>query len=111
MHVQIVPLAILTIYAVLTIGAANILLKRRLGSEHFLGSAPGMASTAHIASLSKNPLLEWDINPNPLRTSLFSEPFRIEDGMFLMSGEPGMGWNLRTDIPESWIAYTGNVTG
>ena len=36
MHIQIIPLVILIIYAVVTIGAANILLKRKLGSEHFL---------------------------------------------------------------------------
>ncbi len=36
MNVQIVPLALLIAYAVLTIGAANILLKKKLGSDHFL---------------------------------------------------------------------------
>ncbi|MFC1694201.1 mandelate racemase/muconate lactonizing enzyme family protein, partial [Candidatus Latescibacterota bacterium] len=32
---------------------------------HFLGSAPGMAASAQLASLSNDPHLEWDINPNP----------------------------------------------
>ncbi len=73
---------------------------------HFLGSAPGMSATAHLASLSRKPYLEWDINPNPLRTSLMSEPFDIRGGMFRMSGEPGMGWTLREDIPSSWIVHT-----
>lgn len=73
---------------------------------HFLGSAPGMAATAHLASLSRATYLEWDINPNPLRTSLMAEPFDIRDGVFHMSGEPGMGWTLREDLPSSWIVRT-----
>ncbi|HEX2999732.1 MAG TPA: mandelate racemase/muconate lactonizing enzyme family protein, partial [Armatimonadota bacterium] len=52
---------------------------------HFLGSAPGMALTAHLTTLTRDPWLEWDINPNPLRTTLFSEPFRIRDGFLEMS--------------------------
>lgn len=36
MNVQVIPLVMLVAYAVLTIGAANILLKKRLGSDHFL---------------------------------------------------------------------------
>lgn len=70
---------------------------------HFLGSAPGMALTAHLASLTREPYLEWDINPNPLRTTLFSEPFRIRDGFLEMSDAPGLGWTMRGDIPESWV--------
>ncbi len=70
---------------------------------HFLGSAPGMAATAQLASLSRQPYLEWDVNPNPLRTSLTSEPFDIRDGVFRMSGEPGMGWTLRADLPSAWV--------
>jgi L-alanine-DL-glutamate epimerase-like enolase superfamily enzyme len=77
---------------------------------HFLGSAPGMAATAHLASLSRSPYLEWDINPNPLRTSLFREPFRIVDGFFSVSDKPGIGWLMRTDIPESWITYDTTVS-
>jgi L-alanine-DL-glutamate epimerase-like enolase superfamily enzyme len=77
---------------------------------HFLGSAPGMAATAHLTSLSRSPYLEWDINPNPLRTSLFAEPFRIADGVFSMSDAPGIGWKVRPDVPESWRAYDGTVS-
>lgn len=36
MSIQVIPLLMLVAYAVLTIGAANILLKKKLGSEHFL---------------------------------------------------------------------------
>ena len=77
---------------------------------HFLGSAPGMVATAHLASISRNPYLEWDINPNPLRTSLFREPFRIADGFFKVSDEPGIGWMTRSDIPDAWIGYAGTVS-
>lgn len=70
---------------------------------HFLGSAPGLAHTAHLASLTRARFLEWDINPNPLRTALFREPFRIENGIFHRSEAPGLGWTLREDIPEEWV--------
>ena len=36
MNIQLIPLIMLISYAVLTIGAANILLRKKLGSEHFL---------------------------------------------------------------------------
>lgn len=36
MNVQAVPLVILLVYALFTLGAANILMRRKLGSEHFL---------------------------------------------------------------------------
>ncbi|MHB9029139.1 MAG: enolase C-terminal domain-like protein, partial [Candidatus Latescibacterota bacterium] len=77
--------------------------QRKKLCPHFLGSAPGLAATAHLASLTRAQYLEVDINPNPLRTSLFREPYQIQDGTFRMSGAPGMGWTLRADIPDSWV--------
>jgi L-alanine-DL-glutamate epimerase-like enolase superfamily enzyme len=84
--------------------------QRKKLCPHFLGSAPGLAATAHLASLTVARFLEVDINPNPLRTSLFREPYRIENGMFRMSGTPGLGWTLRADIPESWVVSSIHVT-
>jgi L-alanine-DL-glutamate epimerase-like enolase superfamily enzyme len=69
---------------------------------HFLGSAPGLAATAHLVSLTSHPYLEWDINPNPLRTSLFNEPFRIEDGFFILNETPGIGWDMNREKLEKW---------
>jgi D-galactarolactone cycloisomerase len=69
---------------------------------HFLGSAPGLAATAHLVSLTRNPYLEWDINPNPLRTALFNEPFRIEDGFFILNETPGWGYDMNPEKLEKW---------
>ncbi|MCE5251542.1 mandelate racemase/muconate lactonizing enzyme family protein [bacterium] len=69
---------------------------------HFLGSAPGMAASAQLASLTKYPHLEWDINPNPMRTSFFTEPFRGDNGYLALSDAPGIGWEIRPEILETW---------
>ena len=71
---------------------------------HFLGSAPGLAASAQFAALTADPHLEWDINPNPLRTSLFSEPFTMADGGLELSGNPGIGWEMKKDMLETWTA-------
>ena len=55
---------------------------------HFLGSAPGMAASAQLASLTKYPHLEWDINPNPMRTFCFTEPFRAKNGLSALKRRP-----------------------
>ena len=36
MNIQIIPLAILIVYIILTVGVANFVLRRRLGAEHYL---------------------------------------------------------------------------
>jgi len=69
---------------------------------HFLGSAPGMAASAQFAALTREPHLEWDVNPNPLRTSCFTEPFRGTGGFLELSDEPGLGWSLNEERIEEW---------
>ena len=60
---------------------------------HFLGSAPGQAFSVQLAAgCGAEPLVEWDTNPNPLHTELFTEPFRIEGGMIDIPRRPGAGW-------------------
>lgn len=61
---------------------------------HFLGSAPGQAFSFHLASGFEDCLVEWDINPNSLRTSFFKEPFEIDDGVVSIPDRPGIGWSL-----------------
>ncbi|MBN1291200.1 MAG: mandelate racemase/muconate lactonizing enzyme family protein [Candidatus Latescibacteria bacterium] len=78
---------------------------------HFLGSAPGMAASAQLASLTKYPHLEWDINPNPMRTSCFIEPFRAENGYLLLNDNPGIGWEIRPEIFMDWTVGHVQVTG
>lgn len=62
---------------------------------HFLGSAPGQAATLHFAAGCDDALVEWDINPNPLRTDLLEPTFRITDGAIEIPERPGLGWQLR----------------
>jgi L-alanine-DL-glutamate epimerase-like enolase superfamily enzyme len=64
---------------------------------HMLGSAPGHAASLHFAAGCDDAMAEWDINANPLRTDLFSEPFHIVDGGIEIPREPGLGWSLRED--------------
>ena len=60
---------------------------------HFLGAAPGQAFSAQLAAgCSGEPLVEWDINSNPLHTDFFAEPFQISDGMLDIPERPGLGW-------------------
>ena len=65
---------------------------------HFLGSAPGQAASFHLASGCGDCLAEWDINRNPLRTTLFKEPFEIKDGTVEIPDRPGIGWSLDLNI-------------
>ena len=69
---------------------------------HFLGSAPGTALSAHLAALTAEPHLEWDINPNPLRTGLFKEPFEYTDGFLKITERPGIGWSLNEKMLSEW---------
>ena len=61
---------------------------------HFLGSAPGQAASLHLASGCGDILMEWDVNPNPLRTSLFKDPIEIQNGLIRIPDAPGIGWEL-----------------
>jgi L-alanine-DL-glutamate epimerase-like enolase superfamily enzyme len=63
---------------------------------HFLGSAPGQATSFCLASGTKDGFCEWDINPNPLRTSLFKEPFEIKNGSIEIPDKPGIGWSIKS---------------
>lgn len=63
---------------------------------HILGSAPGQAFSIHLAAgCSAAPLVEWDVNANPLHTDMFLERFNIEDGAIEIPEAPGLGWTPR----------------
>jgi SSS family solute:Na+ symporter len=49
MSIQIVPSIILILYAVFTIGIANIVLRKKLGSDHFLVAARALPLTLVVA--------------------------------------------------------------
>ena len=51
MTIHIIPLVFLILYAALTIGVANIVLRKKLGSEHFLVAARALPLTLVVAVL------------------------------------------------------------
>jgi len=56
-----------------------------------------------IASLPNAGLLEFDQNPNPLRTELFEEPIQPDaDGMVALPDRPGLGVTLRQDTLDRY---------
>jgi L-alanine-DL-glutamate epimerase-like enolase superfamily enzyme len=60
---------------------------------HFLGAAPGQMLAAHLAAgCGADPLVEWDVNENPLHTDFFAEPVEIVDGRLALPDRPGLGW-------------------
>lgn len=69
---------------------------------HFLGSAPGQAAFLHLASGCGDIFMEWDANPNPLRTALFKESFDIENGFIQIPNAPGIGWELDFEMIEKF---------
>ena len=90
----------LTKYAPLHVTLRSLAEVARVGKRlvpHFLGSAPGQAVSLHFASGCPDALVELDINPNPLRTDLMTEPFTIEDGRIRIPDAPGLGWTLHGD--------------
>lgn len=62
---------------------------------HFLGSAPGQVASLHFAAGCPDNLVEMDLNHNPLRSDLFTEPIQIVDGEIAIPSRPGLGWQLR----------------
>jgi L-alanine-DL-glutamate epimerase-like enolase superfamily enzyme len=63
---------------------------------HVFSSALSTIANMHfIASLPNGGLLEFDQNPNPLRSELFDEPITVDsNGMVAMPTGPGLGVRL-----------------
>jgi L-alanine-DL-glutamate epimerase-like enolase superfamily enzyme len=87
--------------------------RRKRVVPHFLAAAPGQAFSAHLAAgcgpaLSlpngTDPLVEWDVNENPLHTDFFAEPYEIVGGMLTLPERPGMGWTPRPDAATRFAA-------
>jgi D-galactarolactone cycloisomerase len=67
--------------------------RRKRVIPHLLGSAPGQAFSTHLAAgCAGDPLVEWDVNANPLHTSFFKEEFLISAGTIEIPETPGLGW-------------------
>jgi L-alanine-DL-glutamate epimerase-like enolase superfamily enzyme len=69
-------------------------------APHVFSSAVAMQASLHLAaSLANGCWLEFDQNPNPLRTDLAQEPLRLEpDGTVVVPERPGLGLDLNSDV-------------
>ena len=72
--------------------ARRALAAGRTYCPHYLGGGIGLIASAHLLAAAGGPgLLEVDSNPNPLRAGL-AQPFpTLQDGRFVLNGEPGLG--------------------
>jgi L-alanine-DL-glutamate epimerase-like enolase superfamily enzyme len=67
---------------------------------HVFSSAVALIANMHfIASLANGGLLEFDQNPNPLRSELFEEPVTVgSDGTVALPDRPGLGISLDRNV-------------
>jgi L-alanine-DL-glutamate epimerase-like enolase superfamily enzyme len=68
----------------------------RMVAPHSFGSAVLLVASLHYAaSIPNGMLLEWDQNPNALRSELLKEALRLQgDGMVRVPDAPGLGVEL-----------------
>jgi len=71
---------------------------------HVFSSAVSTIANMHfIASLPNGGLLEFDQNPNPLRSELFEEPITVDrDGMVSLPAGPGLGVRLAQETIDRY---------
>jgi L-alanine-DL-glutamate epimerase-like enolase superfamily enzyme len=71
---------------------------------HVFSSAVASIANAHfIASIPNGSWLEFDQNPNPLRSELFVEPLEVgPDGTVRLPDRPGLGVTLNQEIVERY---------
>lgn len=71
---------------------------------HVFSSALASVANMHfIASIPNGGLLEWDQNPNPLRTELLEEPLAVDaDGNVRLPERPGLGVTLNMATVEKY---------
>ena len=74
---------------------------------HVFSSAVSSIANMHfIASLPNGGLLEFDQNPNPLRSDLFEEPLTVDrNGQIRLPEGPGLGIRLNQETVRKY-AYT-----
>jgi L-alanine-DL-glutamate epimerase-like enolase superfamily enzyme len=71
---------------------------------HVFSSAVALIANMHfIASIPNAGLLEFDQNPNPLRTELFNEPITVQsDGSVPLPDRPGLGVSLNREVVDRY---------
>ncbi|HET7626799.1 MAG TPA: mandelate racemase/muconate lactonizing enzyme family protein [Bacillales bacterium] len=76
---------------------------------HVFSSAVSLVANLHfIASIPNGGLLEFDQNPNPLRSELFNEEIKIDaEGRVNVPNRPGLGVTLNEDTVKKYKVDTG----
>ena len=71
---------------------------------HVFSSAVATIANMHlIAALPNAGLLEFDLNPNPLRSELFEEPIEVSpEGTVRLPDRPGLGVRLRQETVDRY---------
>jgi len=69
---------------------------------HFLGSGVGQAASLHLAAGCPAGLVEWDINPNPLRTQTMRPGFEIRGGKIEVPRQAGLAWEVDAGAMERY---------
>ena len=59
---------------------------------HVFGTGLSVVIAAHFALIAHSPWLELDLNPNPLRQELLTEPLNVRDGHLLLNEKSGWGY-------------------
>ena len=73
---------------------------------HFLGSAVGLAASAHLlAAEGGSGLLEYDIQPNALRDALAQEALPIHKGLYQITETGGHGVTPDPDVLKTWCDH------
>jgi len=71
---------------------------------HFLGSGVGLLTSGHLmTAFNPNGLLETDVNLNPLRTNIFEEELKIENGKIELSEKSGIGMKLNFNTINKYL--------
>lgn len=70
---------------------------------HYLGGGIGLLASAHLlAAAGGDGLLEMDINPNPLRTSVLGDVLRPAGGQVMLPPGPGLGLTPPLEALREW---------
>ncbi len=72
-------------------------------APHYFGGAVGLAASIHVfAALppEQRVLMEYDVNANPLREDLLTEPLYAGQGKLRVPQGPGLGITLRPGVVE-----------
>lgn len=68
-----------------------------------LAGLPPIPHTASPVSGVNEPFLEWDCNPNPLRTDLLVEPFEPKNGMVSIPKKAGLGIEINYSTLKKYL--------